>query len=204
MAFALAPTCGPLAARTARCSAFRQSRRSTLGARRIPIAPRASKEDESPLQAVADKIDDAAQGLVEKTKENSGLDFSNLGTQPGKSEANEINGDIPEVMSFAGLAPEIINGRGAMIGMLAALGAELRTHEPVFVQIQKTPVLILGAFLTIIVASIIPIVRGADLNRKGAGPFTPRAEVYNGRLAMVAFALLIAVETWKAGPGLVP
>ena len=31
-----------------------------------------------------------------------------------------------------------------------------------------------------------------------------KAEVVNGRIAMVAFALLITVETWKAGPGLVP
>ncbi len=31
-----------------------------------------------------------------------------------------------------------------------------------------------------------------------------KAEVVNGRIAMIAFALLIAVETWKAGPGLVP
>ena len=29
-------------------------------------------------------------------------------------------------------------------------------------------------------------------------------QVWNGRLAMVAFASLIAVETIKAGPGLVP
>ncbi len=100
-------------------------------------------------------------------------------------------------------------------------------------------------------------IRGADLSKKGAGPFTPRAEVWNGRcvswtissicpllasgheldlgcafflivcnsadgrwpatpslsadvpadvrrLAMVAFAALILVETFKAGPGLVP
>jgi hypothetical protein len=38
-------------------------------------------------------------------------------------------------MSFAGLAPEIINGRGAMIGMLAAFGAELRTRHPVLQQV---------------------------------------------------------------------
>jgi len=38
-------------------------------------------------------------------------------------------------MSFAGLAPEIINGRGAMIGMLAAFGAELRTHTGVLQQV---------------------------------------------------------------------
>jgi hypothetical protein len=127
-------------------------------------------------------------------------------------------------------------------------------------------VLILGAFATIIVASLAPVLRNADLNIDGAGPFTQviftfccsccqlqplwcfgigavtnqqhrsiikcmvqmfqecidvayqqgrftdnslfvhvqKAEVVNGRIAMVAFALLIAVETWKAGPGLVP
>ena len=40
-------------------------------------------------------------------------------------------------MSFAGLAPEIINGRGAMIGMLAAFGAEVRTHTGVLQQVRS-------------------------------------------------------------------
>jgi len=71
------------------------------------------------------------------------------------------------------------------------------------VQIQRAPVLILAVFGTIILASIIPIVRKADLSKKGAGPFTPRAEVWNGRLAMLSFALLLLVEGFKAGPGLV-
>lgn len=43
-----------------------------------------------------------------------------------------------ETMSFAGLAPEIINGRAAMVGMLAAFGAELRTHEPVIEQVSAS------------------------------------------------------------------
>jgi hypothetical protein len=44
---------------------------------------------------------------------------------------------------------------------------------------------------------------GYDLQKNGIGPFTREAEIINGRLGMSAFALLIAVETWKAGPGLV-
>ena len=102
-----------------------------------------------------------------------------------------------------------------MVGMLAAFGAEVATHQPVFVQvrlvsnghvahqrkticktashmgtgvhlftschamtqIQKTPVLILGAFATVILASVAPVLRNADLNRQGAGPFTQEAEV---------------------------
>ena len=109
-------------------------------------------------------------------------------------------------------------------------------------QIQYAPLAIAGAFVTIIVASLVPVLRNANLNIDGAGPFTQvstarfllyskkgqsrcckwwssfylepaesavhlcvqKAEVINGRVAMVAFALTIAVETFKAGPGLVP
>ncbi len=38
-------------------------------------------------------------------------------------------------MSFSGLLPELINSRAAMFGMLAALGAELGSRQPVFIQV---------------------------------------------------------------------
>jgi hypothetical protein len=136
-------------------------------------------------------------------QEASGLNAESF-NKTAKSAANDEVGAFAETMSFAGLAPEIINGRGAMIGMLAAFGAELRTRHPVLEQVADGPVLVAAAFGIIILASVIPIIRGADLNISGAGPFTQRAEVWNGRLAMLAFATLIAVETFKAGPGLVP
>lgn len=44
-------------------------------------------------------------------------------------------------------------------------------------QVMRAPLLVGGAFLTTIVASLIPIIRGADLNVSGAGPFNQRAEV---------------------------
>ena len=62
--------------------------------------------------------------------------------------------------------------RAAMFAMLAAFGAEVRTGAPLFVQIQQTPVAIAAAFATIIIASVIPVLRGANLDRDGAGPFT--------------------------------
>ncbi len=39
-------------------------------------------------------------------------------------------------------------------------------------QLKTAPFAILGAFVTIIVASIIPALRGADMEQSGAGPFT--------------------------------
>ncbi|KAK9865619.1 hypothetical protein WJX84_003330 [Apatococcus fuscideae] len=107
-------------------------------------------------------------------------------------------------MSFAGLIPEVTNGRAAMVAMLAAFGAELGTHQPVPVQIQKAPLLIVGTFALIIAGSLAPIIRNANLDRNGFGPFNQRAEIWNGRLAMVAFTLLLLVETFRDGPALVP
>ncbi len=43
---------------------------------------------------------------------------------------------VAEVLSFSGLLPELINSRAAMLGMLAAFGAELSTREPVFLQVR--------------------------------------------------------------------
>jgi hypothetical protein len=166
-------------------------------------------EEKSQLDKIADVVEDKAQDLVKKTQENSGLGPKELGTQPQQGDvfnqktAKVGNADVTETFSFTGLLPEIINGRAAMFAMLAAFGAEVSRGTPLFVQIQQTPKAIVATFLIIITASVIPVVRGADLNINGIGPFTQRAEVWNGRLAMVAFALLIAVETWKGGPGLV-
>jgi hypothetical protein len=172
------------------------------GSRAEETRDRAS--DDNPAENAAKDFEkNVVDPFVKKTQENSGLD-ANAFNQTADSASKDDVGAFADTMSFAGLAPEIINGRGAMIGMLAALGAEVRTHEPILRQIQTAPVLVLGTFGLIILASIIPIARGADLARKGAGPFTPRAEVWNGRLAMVSFATLVLVETWKAGPGLVP
>ena len=85
-------------------------------------------------------------------------------------------------MSPGGLVPEITNGRGAMAAMLIAFVKELTTGKPVGEQIKSDPIFIVVVFGLIVVGSIVPVFRGADLNQKGAGPFTPRAEIWNGRV----------------------
>lgn len=175
---------------------------STSRVRSAGVVPRRSLRVRAEEKSFADQVDEAAQGLVEETKKNSGLDEAKLGQQPGNRPA--ATGEASEALSFAGLLPETINGRAAMVAMLAAFGAEVGSRQPVFDQIKSAPVLIGIAFATVIIGSIVPVVRKADLNQQGAGPFTQQAEIWNGRTAMVAFALLLTVETWKAGPGLVP
>jgi Chlorophyll A-B binding protein len=45
---------------------------------------------------------------------------------------------VAEIMKFNGPAPELINGRLAMIGFFAAVGAELATHRTIFQQVSST------------------------------------------------------------------
>lgn len=78
----------------------------------------------------------------------------------------------PDAMAFSGPAPEIINGRLAMLGFVAAIGAELTSDEAVAVQWSEAAVPILGTFAIFILASFIPLIKGADPKTE-SGPFTP-------------------------------
>jgi hypothetical protein len=178
---------------------------------------RVRADSQNQAKGLVDDLKEKTKDFVEETKKNSGLDERTLGNQPGNdssptyatTEIKTPKGEAAEVFSFSGgpggitSLVELTNGRAAMFAMLAAFGAEVSSRQPIFVQVQQAPVAILATFVTIIVASAIPVFRNANLDQNGAGPFTKEAEVINGRLGMAAFALLILVETWKAGPGLV-
>ena len=106
---------------------------------------------------------------------------------------------IGEAMAFSGSAPEIINGRLAMLGFVAALGAEFASQETVVQQVAEGPkVLIFGTFLLFTIASLIPILKGAK--KEALGPFTPAAEMLNGRAAMLGIAFLLLSEASQNAP----
>jgi hypothetical protein len=100
-------------------------------------------------------------------------------------------------MAFSGPGPEIINSRLAMLAFVAAVGAELSTQESVGTQFAAAPLAILGAGALFAAASIIPMLKGAK--REAVGPFSPAAELVNGRAAMLGFASLLAVEALRGG-----
>ena len=111
-----------------------------------------------------------------------------------------------ELMKFSGPAPELINGRLAMWGFFAAVGAELATHETVASQLKNSPLLILAFSTLIAVASIIPMVRGTKWLDDGFGDnykqgfagvrfgFNVTNELITGRAAMFGMALLLIYE----------
>ena len=98
---------------------------------------------------------------------------------------------LKAAMAFSA-APEIINGRLAMLGFVAALGAELASGKSVVAQMSMDQPQILFHFALFAAASLIPIMKGAK--EEEFGPFSPKAELLNGRAAMIGFALLLVLE----------
>ncbi len=87
-----------------------------------------------------------------------------------------------DLMAFAGPAPELINGRLAMLGFVAALGAELSSGETVLQQVAQEPTGVLLTFIVFAAASFVPMLN--NVKDEALGPFTAAAEKLNGRAAM--------------------
>lgn len=66
-----------------------------------------------------------------------------------------------------------------MLGFVAALGAELTTQTTVMEQFRQAPLAISATVLVLVVATLVPILRGAK--REAFGPLTPAAEVRGWR-----------------------
>lgn len=104
-----------------------------------------------------------------------------------------------DAMSFANpVGPETINGRLAMLGVLAAIGAEVATGESFFTQFSEATPVVLATWALISVASLIPVMKGADPTA-AFGPLTHTAEMANGRAAMLGLAALLIIELTKNG-----
>lgn len=107
---------------------------------------------------------------------------------------------------------EAINGRAAMIGIFAAFISELITSKPVYQQLAgvfygsepvERPIglAFLGfgfvvAILTL--ATVIPKqVSNENPENDEVGPFTAKAELWNGRAAQIGFLSLVIIEVIK-------
>eukprot|EP00793_Prasinoderma_coloniale_P002862 PRCOL_00002344-RA len=99
-------------------------------------------------------------------------------------------------MAFKTGLPERINGRLAMLGMLAGFHAELNGMGLAEQMAVATP-FVLSASVITVWGSFAPVEEGSMPEKAAAGPFTAEAELLNGRAAMGGFAVLMLIETFS-------
>jgi hypothetical protein len=102
------------------------------------------------------------------------------------------------VFAFDGAAPETINCRLAMLGFAWAVVVERMTGQTVFEQVtnagQPGLFYFLAAVQLFTYASLVPIMSGESSDARSFGPFTAKAERWNGRIAMLGFFGLVVTE----------
>lgn len=84
---------------------------------------------------------------------------------------------LPGLMAFSGAAPELINGRLAMLGVVAAIAAEFASGESVLKQIGDEPTGIVAAFAVFIAASFVPLLNNKAPASEAFGPFTAKVRL---------------------------
>lgn len=138
----------------------------------------------------------AASGST-KVEEVQNIEAGNI--SPEKAEKRADLGanwnDPAQIQAFDGPAPETINGRLSMLAVVIALGYEWFTGLGIREQVGDHPVIVLAVFVLISLASFIPITRGYTRKEAFAnGIWQPKAENWNGRLAMLGFTGMILTE----------
>jgi Chlorophyll A-B binding protein len=113
------------------------------------------------------------------------------------------------------LFAELINGRAAMLGVIAAAASEAMTGQTVWSQIAGKYVdgqtvetahgMSTFYFFAIVVigtmATLAPkLFENQQPKDREFGPFKASAEMLNGRAAMLGFASLLVIEFFKQSP----
>lgn len=183
--------------------------RSRVSTARVPAArrgcPVAVRAEAQKPSTEVQSVDTSASGTVfygGKTYNDTEWEAA---VRDGSAQRNAVDGAsssavaISDVMAFSGAAPEIVNGRLAMLGFVSAVGAELNSDVGVLKQWASEPTLITLTFVLFMAGSLVPILAN---KKESLGPFTPSAEMLNGRAAMIGFAALIAAEVANGGSAL--
>jgi hypothetical protein len=107
--------------------------------------------------------------------------------------------DFWDVQVFDGPAPETINGRAAMLAVLIGVIGEWTTGLGLLEQTKDHPITVFASFVIIALASYAPIARGYTrkepyANHNFGFNWTPKAENWNGRVAMLGFTGMILTE----------
>lgn len=99
-----------------------------------------------------------------------------------------------DAMKVFGPAPERINCRLAMLMFLPMVAREMKTSETIFDQFAHPSFGYIILCALVVYGTMVPILKGAK--DEDFGIMKVSAEKANGRIAMLAWAVLIGLEHW--------
>ncbi len=83
-----------------------------------------------------------------------------------------------------------------MVGFVTGAAVEVQTAAPLAQQALEMSPLTIAGLLLVVYASLIPVLKG--VKNEAFGPFSPFSERLNARAAMLAFAVVLLLES-RAG-----
>lgn len=157
------------------------------------------------------------EASVQSEADDQAVSFSFESSPPAAPAAATPAAAPAQPFSLLGVQQEAINGRAAMLGFMVAIATELTTQQSVWSQVAGKYVdrslvekplgasVLTFAFVVVVtsLASFAPTVyKGENPSSRSFGPFTPAAELSNGRAAMIGFLALLAVEFFRGNVAL--
>jgi hypothetical protein len=169
-------------------AAFQHSRRQVLVRFRDEDAPQTSSRTDTQLSS----------GQVNEVYKKQEGQFSPR-TAEMRADLGKATTDLHVMQTFDGPAPETINGRLAMLGVLIGLFGEASTGLGLLEQTGDHPLIVFASFVIISIATYAPLVKGYTRKEPFANNllglnWTPQAENWNGRLAMMGFLGMVITE----------
>lgn len=138
---------------------------------------------------------------MNETVDNTSNSVPQYVPPPTPPPAPKASTSFNDVLGFGGQAPERINGRLAMFGFASAFAVEIASNKDVISQITNGGVpwfILITGLLS--VASLVPLFQGVTVDSKSGKVMTSKAELWNGRLAMIGLVSLAITEYAKGGP----
>eukprot|EP00882_Tetradesmus_deserticola_P000216 GHRQ01000242.1.p1 GENE.GHRQ01000242.1~~GHRQ01000242.1.p1 ORF type:complete len:222 (+),score=83.11 GHRQ01000242.1:257-922(+) len=116
-----------------------------------------------------------------------------------RADMGKAGSDLTTMQTFDGPGPETINGRLAMLAVATGLAGEYFTGMGLSEQTADHPLVVFASFVIISIATYVPIFKGYTRKEPFANHFlglnwSPKAENWNGRLAMMGFTGMIFTE----------